>query len=1325
MACRLSSVVSYLKVFTFFAILLLPACAALDNPVPRFMRALSSERYAFQSNVAPLNVRASIQPVSELPDGQPQAPLQIPLSTRTPSTSKYAGPVASHSINSAAPPKSISSMPPKATESATIQETIFPQSIPSLGSMPMPGLFEAGSMMFTGDPTVGFDVAGTTIHPGGPPVTVSGNIISLQHSGKVVIDGSSKQITTVTVGPVSQPKFSAFLTQTTGGAVIACIPELTTLGKSTITQCRGSWQSTIRPGTAPTQSGFPTVLSKTPTPTHASGLPISAKSVQSTKQVTTGKSSTFPKSAIPIGRSGSTQQSPAVIQSVSTKTSKPVVPTDSVILPVTVKPSGLTRTPGSAVSTGSSNPSDSAKTTGSVVPSVSGQPIHSIQSGPPKSSSITLAGSTNTINSLDLSGIPNPSSRSLLGSAKSITTGVVSGVRTAKSGSVPSTYRTRPGSPPSSQSASKTNILTKSTSGSQFNVIPSAVLEVTASNGKVTTTLISALSITTTIMTTPPGFSASTTSNPAWTSDTVATISGTMYPVLVNCGIFCGPPGSAVLLSGLGGLPSDPVRPGCGGGGLLGLFRSIFSCGTLFNFGSFPSFTINIDGIPEPEPGPAQNPNPNSEPNPSPSGSPTGTRASNSASTSSCKSTAITTCTQKVGLITSISGTSTTVRSRTSSECTTITACSGHPITIATTTGSVTSKSSVEICDVKCTACLQNNRPTGASPAKPPMKSQASKLPASKNTPQKGLSNKSITKLMKRAMVSPTNYGGDVQEFLLGEYSHADWVNLRQTIGKPSSALLHKLVNSQYDMVVQNLYGCTSVVVVSERAVWMAHFWEGPSFTNGQQQFETEVLNTMVDGDGTSEMPGIKQYTTPNNLFGNDAYPQTLVITPRNRNSQTPGSFEYGPMKDDIVKTLRNLFPGNAAHGVAPVEPIVIDYLAIYDKAAWLNTATGKILVQYYPDEAIVTNLEDPCKTTQYAMLKVWVEDRPQPVYQRTWTAEDQQKVADNQKRGVSAAACSQKPNGSTSPHTPTSGTATSKTQMTHHSEGNPTATFNSVPLKSATLSNSKATSKPSESVRSVAMTGKTSATKSSTHGSALSSISKSSPHASSTGKVSPTPSSAKKTLLPSSSASKSSPPLSLASKATPSTLSTPFPTPTCLFASENSFSLASFNGTLPLFCASNTPITQGKPQQLNSVDCSQNVDWFMSISFSGGASCPPSIKLADQNGALCYKIFNTLLSCQQPVPGIYSGGSLDYDCATWTLGSNGPSTGKECPSNTVPPIACTNLDDCKCPGNFGTCIKKTCYCNSTPVSVSLNTAALQTIEACFNDPIGCVLNNG
>ena len=344
------------------------------------------------------------------------------------------------------------------------------------------------------------------------------------------------------------------------------------------------------------------------------------------------------------------------------------------------------------------------------------------------------------------------------------------------------------------------------------------------------------------------------------------------------------------------------MRPGCGGGGLLGLFKSIFSCSTLFNFGSFPSFFLNTNGIPDPDPDPAQNPtpaqnlSPNSNPNPSPSGSPTGTKASKSASTSSCKSTAITTCTQKVGLITSISGTNTTVRSRTTSESTTITACSGNPTTFATTTGTVTSTSSFEICDIKCSACTQTGIPSDVSSAILPIKTiknQAPKALPSSKTPQKGLPNKLQTKLTKRAMTSPDNYGGNVEDFLLGEYLLADQVPLR--LGKnPSSALVHELVNSQYDMVVENLYGCTSVVVVSQRAIWMSHFWEGPSFMNGQQQFQTEVLNTLVNGDGTAEMPGIRQYTSPSNLFANDANPQTLVITPRNRDTGLPGSFQYG-----------------------------------------------------------------------------------------------------------------------------------------------------------------------------------------------------------------------------------------------------------------------------------------------------------------------------------------------------------------------------------------------------------------------------------------------
>ncbi|MCJ1315552.1 hypothetical protein MMC15_000872, partial [Xylographa vitiligo] len=558
--------------------------------------------------------------------------------------------------------------------------------------MALPGFFQAGSMMFTGDPTAGFNVEGTTIHPGGPAVTVSGNTISLQPSGNVVIDGSSKQITTVTIGPVSQPKFTAFLTQTTGGAVVACIPELTTSGKSTITQCRGSWQSTTKPGTAPARSTtFLEASSKVPSPTQASGSPKSAKPAQSTKQATTARTSTFPSSAISNGQSGSTEQSRSVIQPVSLETTEPVVPPGTVKPSGSVKSSGSVKPSGSVRSTESSKVSESANETGSVA-SGSRRPSRSVQSGSAKSSSGKLVSSANTINSLGPSGISNSLSRSLVSSTKPTTTGPVSGVPTAKSGLAPSTYKTRPGSQPVSRSASQTDTVTKSTGGSQLYVVPSTVLEVTASNAKVTTTLVSAISITTTITPTPPGFSASTTSNPAWTSDTVATISGTMYPVLVNYGSFCGPPGSAVLPFGLGGLPSDPIRPGCGEGGLLGLFRSIFSCSTLFDFGSFPSFFLNINGIPELEPDPAQNPtpaqnpSPNSNPNPSPSGSPTGTKASKSASTSSCKSTAITTCTQKVGLITSISGTSTTVRSGTTSECTAITACSGNPTKIATTT---------------------------------------------------------------------------------------------------------------------------------------------------------------------------------------------------------------------------------------------------------------------------------------------------------------------------------------------------------------------------------------------------------------------------------------------------------------------------------------------------------------------------------------------------------------------------------------------------------------------------------------------------------------
>jgi len=144
--------------------------------------------------------------------------------------------------------------------------------------------------------------------------------------------------------------------------------------------------------------------------------------------------------------------------------------------------------------------------------------------------------------------------------------------------------------------------------------------------------------ITTTITTTPPGFQTSVMSNSLWSSNTVTTISGTVFPV-IYCGSSCGGEHHGIVISGLGGRPQDPPRTGCGGTGILAIFRSIFSCGTKFIFswikGLVP-FSIGLDGTPDTDPdtNPTENPN---QPKP--------TEASETDQSSSCSTTTASSCT--------------------------------------------------------------------------------------------------------------------------------------------------------------------------------------------------------------------------------------------------------------------------------------------------------------------------------------------------------------------------------------------------------------------------------------------------------------------------------------------------------------------------------------------------------------------------------------------------------------------------------------------------------------------------------------------------------
>lgn len=46
-----------------------------------------------------------------------------------------------------------------------------------------------------------------------------------------------------------------------------------------------------------------------------------------------------------------------------------------------------------------------------------------------------------------------------------------------------------------------------------------------------------------------------------------------------------------------------------------------------------------------------------------------------------------------------------------------------------------------------------------------------------------------------------------------------------------TSSRVRAFEQDSFSMGVQGLVGCTSVIVVSRRGVWMSHIWESPTFT--------------------------------------------------------------------------------------------------------------------------------------------------------------------------------------------------------------------------------------------------------------------------------------------------------------------------------------------------------------------------------------------------------------------------------------------------------------------------------------------------------------
>ncbi|KAE8136584.1 hypothetical protein BDV38DRAFT_283796 [Aspergillus pseudotamarii] len=276
----------------------------------------------------------------------------------------------------------------------------------------------------------------------------------------------------------------------------------------------------------------------------------------------------------------------------------------------------------------------------------------------------------------------------------------------------------------------------------------------------------------------------------------------------------------------------------------------------------------------------------------------------------------------------------------------------------------------VSLCGLDCPSCV------AGSNAAPKV-----------STPKNGVKGGS---LHKRVIAKPEDedFDGDVDSFLVSQYMRAVWVPLSQQ--SLSSALFRELGNVKFNMAVQDLYGCTSVVVVSEKGIWMSHLWENPAFaTNGpsgewlpsaDNKFEADVLNALEDGN--QEMPGLAQFTKNGGAFIAAYKPFAYIFYPTG--SQYPNyNRAYKARINQISQKLQRLLPLNTP-------PLLYQY----DRAGGdMMRAKGKVLFQYEPNERIMQTKDGPL---QQALNRIWLEDRPTFVHQRYWPAWPRQMASGN-----------------------------------------------------------------------------------------------------------------------------------------------------------------------------------------------------------------------------------------------------------------------------------------------------------------------------------------
>ncbi|KAK3215968.1 hypothetical protein GRF29_8g1696626 [Pseudopithomyces chartarum] len=326
--------------------------------------------------------------------------------------------------------------------------------------------------------------------------------------------------------------------------------------------------------------------------------------------------------------------------------------------------------------------------------------------------------------------------------------------------------------------------------------------------------------------------------------------------------------------------------------------------------------------------------------------------------------------------------------------------CGGASTSTSTTTSTVVSGEG-------CAKTCCGNRPSTSSVPQPPK-------PTSVN-----IHNRNMAKL-------PDPFGTEfngVFNFMKDMCSHySNVIDIVDDAAEKNTIGYQTPLDYEKYICMPGLHGCTAVVVMSRRYLWMAHIWEVDTIEN-EDQWDEDIFEAFEFGGHGSTIPeerSLPNLRKPGQPFGPGTFTQAFIITPRQRITHAgepqPQELLYPDLNDELHEFFGRVLGGVAVETV-PYVANAAKYWNYettdpedrpgspelwFDPGPDYETPFGKVLFMFDPNKNDVP--DNGCGTK--AGYQLWVADNPAPVADMEWDFNDP--LRPGQKRdGTSAPVCS------------------------------------------------------------------------------------------------------------------------------------------------------------------------------------------------------------------------------------------------------------------------------------------------------------------------------